>query len=455
MCHSEDRKAYWHEDPVFNMLCDFVAGGNLICLTGSGISKGLKLKSGKVAPDWNKLLRNLKNEMIDSIGKEDLDNLNELLVDHAPGENLIEASSILYNADKDGFLAALIDTVDLAEGETSNTHRKLLELQPKGILTYNYDVAHENAIAKAGETADWSIALPDDNSDIINILKNNFSKQFLLKMHGSVTDKDSMVLTRESYRDLFIKYPFYKAFMQQIFTNYHLLIVGFGMSDPDFAMLLQNVFSTFGSPIQEHIVIKHIKEKSSLDIMYRLRYGLHFLYVNDFGDIPEILNDCISTAGPMLKKLLDDCIDPDFCVRGKAHSDARHLSDAGKKCLADILKTKIKQNIEDEKNDDYSENTANSEFVYTLGVLAKETRNKEYKDFLMNEVVDKSIFSEPIAHAFVYLRDILTNEDLPRVEQWLQRFEKPNFKSDPENEDQNNRVFIYCEAIYYLLKAKF
>lgn len=89
-------------------------------------------------------------------------------------------------------------------------------------------------------------------------------------MHGTAEDIESMVLTRESYRNLLNKYPYYKAFIQHVFTNYQLLIIGFGMSDPDFDSLLQNIFSVFGSPIQEHIVIKHKNEKTSKDTLYKL-----------------------------------------------------------------------------------------------------------------------------------------------------------------------------------------
>lgn len=53
-----------------------------------------------------------------------------------------------------------------------------------------------------------------------------------------------MIITRESYRDLIVRYPHYKAFSLQIFMNYLLLIVGFGMSGPDFETIMQSFFST-------------------------------------------------------------------------------------------------------------------------------------------------------------------------------------------------------------------
>ncbi len=454
MCFQKKTQKYWHDNDVFKMLCDFVASDNFVCLTGSGISRGLKLKNNKATPDWNELLVNLKNSIEESSNNtEELKNLNELLKPKgAPGENLIEAASILHRLNKKDFLDALVASVDLCENETSETHKKIQALHPKGILTYNYDVAHENAI---GKDNNWEIILPNSNEKIINILKNKLNKQFLFKMHGSVDEKTSMVLTRESYRDLFVKYPFYKAFIQQIFTNYHLMIVGFRMSDPDFEMLLQNVFSTFGSPIQEHIVIKHISEKNDKDIVYKLRYGLHFLYINNFPDIPEILSDCIHTPGPNLNKLLQDCLSSDLQTRGKAHCEVRDLSIAGKNCLAHVLEHKIKDNVYKENADNYKLNTETSELVYTYGVIASVTKQKCYKDFIINEVIEKSNYSEPIAHALVHLRDILDKEDISKVKMWMERFKNPTFIQDQENPDPDNRVYNYCKSIYYLLNAKY
>lgn len=456
MCTNNPHQKTWFKDTTFQMLCDFVADGNLICLTGSGISRGLKLKNSKTAPDWNGLLHEIKETLKNSFSDtKDYINLTELLVKDAPGENLIEASSILCKVDKETFLNTLACSVDLQENETSETHKNLLNLQPKGILTYNYDTAHETAIEQCGQTQNWTVALPENNDLIIEIIKNRLNKQFLFKMHGCVTKKDSMVLTRESYRNLFIKYPFYKAFMQQIFTNYHLLMVGFRMSDPDFDMLLQNVFSTFGSPVQEHIVIKHISEKTAKDVMYRLRYGLHFLYVDDFTQINEILCDCTKTLGPSLSKILNDCISDDLDTRGKAHNDVRNLSFAGKECLATVLEERIKNNILAEKENDYELNTENSELVYTYGVIASTTKMEKYKKFLMTEVVDKSIYSEPIAHALVHLRDVLSKQDRLTVEGWLDKFKNPDFKEDKNNPDPRNRVYKYCESIAYLIEAKY
>ena len=445
----------WMKDDSFIKLCDAVATNNLVCLTGAGISKELRLESGSTMPGWKELLINIKKiyenkNLLEEAQKNDL---NELLEGESPGENLIECASILYNIDKDIFNEKFCNCVNLEKGATSKVHKELLNLQPRGILTYNYDKAHENAIEELGKT--WPVVLPKDNKEIVDLLRNNLKHQFLFKMHGTAEDIESMVLTRESYRNLLNKYPYYKAFIQHVFTNYQLLIIGFGMSDPDFDSLLQNIFSVFGSPIQEHIVIKHKNEKTSKDTLYKLRYGLHFLYVEKFEDIYSIIVECTKHPGALINDILEKCIDEDLSTREKAHSMIKNLSNIGKSCLANILEKRIKENILKENQKDYNLNSITSEYVYTYGVIACEDKNKKYKDFLIENVVNKSNFSEPVAHALFKLRDILDNNDINIAINWIKTFKTKSFKRDPDNPDPHNRVLRYAESIHSFLLAKY
>lgn len=445
----------WLNNPNFIKLCDIVTSNKLVCFTGAGISKGLKLKNNNTAPDWKSLLTNIKNDTKLNLSDTEKADLNELLCEQATGEHLIEAASILCKKDKSRFLDALVNSVDLVQGATSSTHTQLLYLEPRGILTYNYDIAHENAIKKAGYSDKWEIILPSDNGAIINALQNNLHKQFLFKMHGSILDQNSMVLTRESYRDLLVKFPYYKSFIQQILTNYQLLIIGFGFSDPDFEMLLQDMFSTFGSPIQEHLVIKKISEKSSKDVIYRLRYGLNYLYVNDFSDIPQILNDSMNTSGNIINNILTECISVNLSTRTNVHRKVRELSNIGKKCLANKLKEIIKDNIKKERSLNDTANTKTSEYVYTFGVIASSSNNADYKNFLISEVINKSSYSETIAHALHHLSDILEADDIEQVKKWIEVFKNKEYIDDSQNSDLQDRIIKYCESIHYLLKAKF
>lgn len=118
------------KDDSFIKLCDAVATNNLVCLTGAGISKELRLESGSTMPGWKELLINIKKiyenkNLLEEAQKNDL---NELLEGKSPGENLIECASILYNIDKDIFNEEFCNCVNLEKGATSKVHKELLNL---------------------------------------------------------------------------------------------------------------------------------------------------------------------------------------------------------------------------------------------------------------------------------------------------------------------------------------
>ena len=368
------------------------------------------------------------------------------------GENIIEAASIIAAiADPGEFRNFFIQSIKLANGETSDTHRALLSLHPKGIVTFNYDDAHETSIEQAGLA--WQRLLPDSEGEIIELLSNRLNSQFVFKAHGTIEKPETMVLTGESYRDILVKRPVYRAFIQHLFTNYQMLIVGFGLSDPDFDTLMQIIFNTYGGPIQKHVVIRHEREKAPKDILLERKYGLHFLYIRDYPDIPIIIEDCMYQLGSLLEPVIDACVSLELSARQKANAQIRNLSEPGKRCIANVLQTIIREVISHEKDTGYNRTTELSELIYTFGVVAY--LDDSYKQFLIDEVIEKSIDSEPVIHALVHVRDSLKPVDIPMVAGWIARFRSNAFRPDSENPDPDNRVVIYTEYLRAYLRAKF
>lgn len=442
---------YWADNEVFNTLCEVVMQNRLICLTGAGISNGLELKDGTKAPDWKELLVRLTERLDDKLNDEQKKDIKELLTDKPIGEELIEAATILKKADKGEFNTAFVNSVRLKEGVYNDIHKQLLKLCPNGIITYNYDEAHENAMNIMKEN--WSILTPYDEQQINNIILNRFEDKFLLKAHGTVNKEDSMVLTRDAYRDLFVKCPAYKAFLQNLFTNYQSLIVGFGFSDPDFELLIKDIFSSYGSPIQKHIVIKHEQDKSSIDTLYKLRYGMRYLYVKNYDDIPKMLDDCISSGGTYMDNIVKRCVSKELEERSKVHKEIRSMSLVGKKCLASKLMTQIKKIVEMEKKPGYDKSTELSELVYSFGILLDV--DSEYKNFLIENVIEKSMDSEPVAHALVTISSHLVMDDIKKIDKWKKRIEENPFRMDDNNPDPHNRTSIYCKYLKAYVEAKY
>jgi hypothetical protein len=78
--------------------------------------------------------------------------------------------------------------------------------------------------------------------------------RWLLKLHGTVSDPQGMVFTRENYLDAGRSSRALLGLVQAMLFTRHMLFVGYGLSDEDFHELVYEVKRAFGSaPIEEPI----------------------------------------------------------------------------------------------------------------------------------------------------------------------------------------------------------
>jgi hypothetical protein len=364
---------------------------------------------------------------------------DQILADQSPpGSFLIEAASILRDGRADRFDSRLRELVTPEDGETSEAHRALAELTPRGYLTFNYDDAHENAVGLT--TMVLPPLVPSDEKGLRGVLQTRFAQPFLLKAHGSLHSPEPLVLSYESYRDLFVRQPAYRAFVQSLLTNFHLLIVGFGLSDPDFDLFVGSMASQFGSPLHEHVVIRHsTHDRSAQEIELRRRYGIHTLYVDDYPHIPKLLRSAALAAGPRLRPTLEVAVrGASNHERASAHQALRALGPAGRRAiLAELL-----QMLASERDPHYV-----SEIAYTLGKVDARASKRT----LIDIVDDPSPDPAPKARALTVLREVLEPADVPLIERWRQRFRKQFI--DPN--ERGYRLVVYADYLAVYVPAKF
>lgn len=423
--------------PVFPMLCDIANGNSLVAMTGAGISSRLVARYGPgTLPGWYELIERLLHRFRAKLPIEDARDCDSILQEgtKAPGSRLIEAASLLRKSCGARFDAAVRRENTPRVGQTSPTHRALLGLHPRGIITFNYDDAHENAAV--GFRSKFRLLLPAQEHAIRLALRQKLEGPFLLKAHGSIHGRAPLVLTYETYRDLLIRQPAYRAFLQAILTNYHLLIVGFGLADPDFDLFLNTIASTFGSPLQGHVVITHVDNSlPGREVELRRRYGIHTLLVKDFGEIPTLIDKAAKTAGPRLRSLLTQAIKGSLGERSRAHAGLRRLGPAGKECAQAWLRGRLGN----ERGVHYR-----SELAYSLGVLDASGNKGE-----LMSIVESSRHSAPVARALTVLRPVLRPGDMKQIRGWTKKFQAKPLRGDPKN-----RLAAYCGYLEIYVPSK-
>ena len=197
--------------------------GKLVPFMGAGVS----VSAGGLT--WSELIRTLAVGV--GLAQSDVD----LLVDSKHGA-LDQAAYLRelyrqkapYLADG-GFGEAVAQAVQLDRYGLAPA--LLASLRTEQAITLNYDTLFELA---ARDADDERTVIPNDGSDIV-------SDKWLLKLHGSVSRPDSIVLTRDDYLGYSANREALSAIVKANLITHHLLFVGFGLADDHFHQIIHDV----------------------------------------------------------------------------------------------------------------------------------------------------------------------------------------------------------------------
>jgi len=253
--------------------------GNLAIFAGAGFSRD----AGFV--DWKTLLKPIADDLDLDVEKEwDLVTLAQY---HT---NVNQANRAKLNQ--------LLVTEFSANVAPTANHRILARLPIETYWTTNYDNLIESALEGSGKIADVKytikqLATTRSNRDAV-----------VYKMHGDATHPADAVLIRDDYERYHVKMqPFITALSGDLVSK-TFLFLGFSFTDPNLEYILSRVRIHYGrDQRQHHCILRRAKQDENeelADFEYRqrkeqlfagelLRVGIKTTYVDDFGEITEIL----------------------------------------------------------------------------------------------------------------------------------------------------------------------
>jgi len=142
------------------------------------------------------------------------------------------------------------------------------------IVTTNYDKLIEAAYAQQGSippTYTFS-----DSPDVISALSHG--RFFILKAHGDIDRKESLVLSEKDYRDIVYRQPGYRAALNTIFITKTVLFVGTSLNDVDVRLVLESVSESFSGKGPRHYAIVPSQSISDAELQHwREFFGVHLI----------------------------------------------------------------------------------------------------------------------------------------------------------------------------------
>ena len=255
-----------------------IQDGTAAIFAGAGIGK----ESGYV--NWKDLLRDFAESINLDVEKEN---------------DLIEVAQFYKN--EKGNRHDINDKIlneFMSKTNNTKTVDNLARLPISCYWTTNYDHLLEDALKRQGRNADVKIT-PDSLS--VSLRSDSVT---VYKMHGDCLDPSRCVLTKDDYETYNEDRNLFSIALQgQLVTN-TFLFIGFSFDDPNLKYILSRIRVLIGENVRNHYCFfekvsrkekqkkkdfEYLKNKQELKIHDLQRYGIQAVMLDDYSQIPDIL----------------------------------------------------------------------------------------------------------------------------------------------------------------------
>jgi hypothetical protein len=183
-------------------------------------------------------------------------------------------------------------------------HRKIVSLGPRCFITTNYDNLVEESLRLWQPDRFYRPPVTNRQLTEMGEIIHARAIDFIFKPHGDAADSDSIILTREQYRQLLPDGERHAAFdsLKMLLASRPVVYLGFSLRDPDFVYLRDLLSNTYKGGTRDHYAIMPDVSDGERDY-WRRNYGIHLISYKTENDISG------GTDHSALLSLLDGLLD--------------------------------------------------------------------------------------------------------------------------------------------------
>ena len=147
----------------------------------------------------------------------------------------------------------------LKDYQPSRIHKAILEIDPKVVVTTNYDEIYEKQLV-ANAAGNGHVVCRYYDTHVINDLRS--AQRCIFKMHGCVTDPTRIVLSKTSYFEARRNNRGFFSAIESLFLVSTLIFVATSFDDPDLQLILENNNIAAPSDHHHYIITENVKHDS-------------------------------------------------------------------------------------------------------------------------------------------------------------------------------------------------
>ena len=257
-------------DPALDEIRQKYQAGDVVLFVGAGVSAAAGL------PSWAELVRRLVARA--KVRGEATDEMEAL----AAGGRYVDAISAAEDAVGGPELIAVVkDALDDSRlvREVPEVGKAIASLEPRlrAVLTTNLDRLLERAFE--GRWSDYHEAEAAAGQE----------RRFILKLHGTLREPKTWVLTRSQYDRALYNDPLLQDLLGGLFRTMTLVFVGYGLADDDFDEILKRIRALSGGSPPRHYALVLRAQVKEYWRKVREEAGVRVVPYAAHADVPVIL----------------------------------------------------------------------------------------------------------------------------------------------------------------------
>lgn len=234
------------------------AGASASCLGADGVTR---------PPLWSAFLATLKAACPPGA---DLSAADDLLAK----EKFLDAAEVLLAKIPPADFTRLVREQFVQPRFTNSAiHLAVLNLDPKIVVTTNYDDIYDT-FCRTGQARDGYNVCKYYEDHLVNDLRSPV--RLIVKAHGCVSDPSRIVLTRSQYFRERQSHGAFYGVLDALFLTNTVLFIGYGLSDPDIQLVLENA-SIAARSSHPHYALVEDTIQPDVEAAAKASYNIHFI----------------------------------------------------------------------------------------------------------------------------------------------------------------------------------
>lgn len=247
------------------------------------VGAGLSVAAGY--PRWTTLLSNLvevgraKKYGINAATEREL---KRLIQDS--NKLLLVAEELRERFGKEQFEKELV-AVFRKDLQPEKMHHRLMDIPFSLAITTNYDLLLERAFIKkhADPPPAFTALQPAEIAEAL--WRNDY---FILKAHGDVNNRASLIITERDYREIIYRSHGYRAALASIFTTRKVLFLGVSFADPELKLLLAYLHDAFHGGMTHYALVPSNEFSECVVNRWRKDFGIVCLCYTSTKNHPQV-----------------------------------------------------------------------------------------------------------------------------------------------------------------------